>query len=135
GAMPADADEHLWETGLRHLGKIDDLGDMRQVIAGEGDDVRPPAFEHPEVGAAVFDLQINQLNLVSRLPRRLGDEFKADRLEPQKELRVKKHPGKDTQKPHGNPPSNPPGCLLNDLDRRGVAWRKLPCFFAWHTAA
>jgi hypothetical protein len=42
---------------------------------------------------------------VSRLPCRLGDEFKADRLEPQKELRIMKHPGEDTKKPHRNPPS------------------------------
>jgi hypothetical protein len=34
----------------------------------------------------VLDLQVDQLDLMSRLPCRLGDEFKADRLEPQKEL-------------------------------------------------
>jgi hypothetical protein len=86
GAMPADADKHLRKTGLRLFGKIDNLGDVRQIIAGEGDDVRPPAFERSEIRAVVFDLQIDQLDLMSRLPRRLSDEFKADRLKPQKEL-------------------------------------------------
>jgi len=86
GAMPADADERLRETGLRLFGKIGDLRDVRQIIAGERNDVRPPAFEHPEIGAAVLDLQIDQLDRMSRLPCRLGDEFKADRLKAQKEL-------------------------------------------------
>src|SRR5438132_11357119 len=31
-----------------------------------------------------------------------------------------KHPGENTKKPHGNPPSNLPGYRLNDLERRGV---------------
>jgi hypothetical protein len=39
-----------------------------------------------EIGAVVFDLQIDQLDGMSRLARRLGDEFKADRLKSQKEL-------------------------------------------------
>src|SRR6266478_6851675 len=101
--MPTHADEQLRETGLRRLGKVNDLGDVRQIIAGEGDDIRSPAFEHSEVGAVVFDLQIDQLDLMSRLPCRLGDEFKADRLKPQKELRIMKHPRENAEKPHSNP--------------------------------
>jgi hypothetical protein len=41
-----------------------------------------------------------------------------------------KHPGEDTKKPHGNPPSNPPGYQLNDLERREVPGS--PRFFARH---
>jgi hypothetical protein len=38
-AVPTDADKQLWETGLGLFGKIGDLRDVRQIIAGEGDDV------------------------------------------------------------------------------------------------
>jgi hypothetical protein len=37
-----------------------------------------------------------------------------------------KHPREDTKKPHGNPPSNPPGYQLNDLERREVPGEILP---------
>jgi hypothetical protein len=79
--MPADADEHLRKTDLRRLGEIDDFGDVRQIVAGEGDDVRPPALDHSEIGALVLDLEIDKLDLMPRPPCRLGDEFKADRCD------------------------------------------------------
>src|SRR6516162_6669978 len=56
GAMAPDADEYLRETDFRSFGEIDDLGNVRQIVARESDNVRPPAFEHSELRARVLDL-------------------------------------------------------------------------------
>jgi hypothetical protein len=102
--VPPDANESFRETPFRRFGEINDFGDVRQIVAGESDNVGPPTLEHSEIGTVVLDLQIDQLDRVSGPPRRLGDEFEADRLEPQKDLGIMKHPGENAEKPHENPP-------------------------------
>src|SRR5215469_14140937 len=103
GAMPADADERLWEAGFGRLGQIHDLGDVRQIIAAESDDVGPPAFEHSKVGAVVLDLKIYQSDRMPRPTGGLGHEFETDRLESQKDLGVMENAGENAEKPHSNP--------------------------------
>ena len=79
-AVAADADEDARETCLGRLGELDDLGDVRQIVAAKGDDIRLPALDRAEISAPVLDLQVEQPNRVSSLPRRRRDQFEADRL-------------------------------------------------------
>ena len=85
GAVPADADEDLGKTGPRGLCEIDDLRNVGEVVAREGDDIGPPATQQAKISAMVLDLQIDQPRLVPGAPRRLGDELEPERLEPQKD--------------------------------------------------
>ena len=102
--MPADADEHAGKARLGRLGEIDDLGNVRQVVAAKGDDVGLPALDRAEIGALVLDLQVEQPHRVAGLPRRRGDELEADRLEPQEYLRIGQRAGMDAEQPHQNSP-------------------------------
>ena len=99
---PPTADEHIRKARLRRLGEIDDLGHVRQVIAGKGDDIRPPALDEAEIGAMVLDLQIDQPHLVTRLPHRRRHQFEPQGFEPQKNLRIEERARMDGEKPHGN---------------------------------
>src|SRR5215471_4749629 len=105
GAVPADADKRLREAGFGRLGQIHDLGDVRQIVAAESDDVGPPAFEHSEVGAVVIDLKIYQPYRMPRPTGRLGHEFETDGLQSQKDLGVMENAGENAEKPHSNPPT------------------------------
>ena len=105
GAMPADADEHAGKARLGGLGEIDDFGNVRQVVAAEGDGVGLPALDRAEIGALVLDLEIEQAHRMAGLPRRRGDELEADRLEPQEYLRIGHRAGMDAEQPHQNSPS------------------------------
>ena len=99
-AVTADADEDAGKACFRRLGEIDDLGDVRQIIAGERDDVRPPPLDRTEIGAVVLDLKVDQPHLVAGLTRRRGDEFKPERLQPQKDFRIEQRPRMNPEKPH-----------------------------------
>ena len=103
-AVPTDADEDAGKARLGRLGEIDDLGDVRQIVATKGDDVRLPALDRAEIGALVFDLEVEQPNRMAGLPRRGGDQFEADRFEPQKNLRIGQRAGMDAEQPHRDPP-------------------------------
>ena len=48
----------------------------------------------------VFDLQVDQPDLVAGVPRRRGDQLEPERLEPQKDFRVEQRPGMNAEKPH-----------------------------------
>ena len=98
--MAADTDKNIGETGLCRLCQVDDFRDVRQIIAGKGDDIRAPALDHPEIGAMVLRLQIDQRDGVTGLAHRLGDEFEAKRFEPQKNLCVHERARMDPEKPH-----------------------------------
>ncbi len=102
--MPADTDKDPRKAGLCLLGEIDDLGNVRQIVAGERDDVRPPALDHAVIGGVVLDLQIDQLDLMAGLARRLGHQLETDRLEPQKDFGVMEDTGKHAEEPHSNSP-------------------------------
>jgi hypothetical protein len=97
GAVTADADEAMRKPGLRRLGEIDDLGHVRQIVAAKCNDVGTPLVQHPEIGAVILDLQIDQPDLMPGAARRLGDEFEPNRLEPQKDLRIMEHSGIDAE--------------------------------------
>jgi hypothetical protein len=72
-----DADIGPRKTCLCRLRQIDDLGDVRQIIAGERDDVGPPAVEKAEIGGVILDLQIDDADRVSGSPHCLSDELQA----------------------------------------------------------
>ena len=48
----------------------------------------------------VFDLQIDQRDVVTGMADRLGDEFEAKRFQPQKNLGVHERARMDPEKPH-----------------------------------
>ena len=98
--MPPDADEDAGEPRLGRLGEIDDLGDVRQIVAAKGDDIGLPAHDRAEIGAPAFDLQVDQPNRVPGLPRRRGYQFEADWLQPEKNLRVGQRARMDAEQPH-----------------------------------
>ena len=79
-AVTADADEDAGEARFRRFGEIDDLGDIGQVVAGKRDDIRPPALDGSEICTVVFDLKVDQSDLVAVLPRGRGDQFEPERL-------------------------------------------------------
>ena len=100
GAVPADADKRRRQPSLRRLRQIDDLRNVGEVVAGKGDDVRPPAVEQSEKGGVVLDLQVDQPDRVPGAPRRLGDQLEAERLEPQEYLRIEQRAGMDAEESH-----------------------------------
>ena len=63
--MPANADECPRIACLCRLREIDDLGNVRQIVAGKRDDVRPPIPQQAKIGAMVLDLQIDEPDLVA----------------------------------------------------------------------
>ena len=73
-----------------------------------------------EIGALVFDLQVEQPHRVPGLPRRRGDQFEADRLEPQKNLRIGQRAGMDAEQPHQ---SSPPLALRGSGPSAGAGGR------------
>ena len=52
----------------------------------------------------VLDLKVDQPDLVAVVPRRRGDEFEPERLQPQKNLRVEQRARMDPEKSHGTFP-------------------------------
>ena len=97
---PPTQTKTLGKARLRRLGEIDDLGHVRQVVAGKRDDIRPPMFDGPQISAVILDLQVDQPNRVPGPTHRLGDELEPERLQPQKHLGVKQRARMDPEKPH-----------------------------------
>ena len=88
GAVPADADKSLGLPSLGRLCQIDDLRDVGEIVAGKGDDIRPPTVDQSKKSGVVLDLQVDQPDCMSAAPRRLGNELEAKGLEPQEYLRI-----------------------------------------------
>src|ERR1051326_6307719 len=104
GAVAADADDDARQPGFSLLREIDDFRDVSEVIAREGDEVRPPRFDKAEECAVALDLQIDKLDLVTALARRRGDQLQPQWLEAQENLRVHQRAGMDRKASHGNSP-------------------------------
>ena len=100
GAVAADHDRRGGEVLLRGLGQIDDLGDVGEVVAGEDDHVRAPAFDQPMVMAVGLHLQIEQADIVPRLQGSGGDQLQPQRLEPEEDPRVHQRARVDTKHPN-----------------------------------
>ena len=60
GAVAADADERAWQTKLRRLRQIDDLGHIGEVVAGKGDEIRLPLGDHAVIVGVALDLQVDE---------------------------------------------------------------------------
>src|SRR6516164_9246208 len=67
-AMPADHNKALRKQLPGELRQIQNLRHICQIIAGEGDRIRAPAFEQSKVIPMRFCLEVNDLDLVPRLP-------------------------------------------------------------------
>ena len=101
GAVPADADENARQPRLRRLREVDDLRNVRQVVAREGDDIGPPSLDQAqEESRCDLDLQIDQPHLVPGGARRRGDQLQPERLEPQEYLCVHQRAGMDAENFH-----------------------------------
>ena len=118
GAVPADADKGLRQAGFCRFREIDDLRDVREVVAGKSDDIWPPALEQSQIGGVVLDLQVDQPDRVSGAARGLGNKLETQRLEPQKYPGIEERTGMDAEKPHEN-------SLLSPFTRiGGEPWRQ-----------
>jgi len=107
GAVAADADEGQREARLGGACEIDDLRDVGEVVAGEGDRFRPPALDQAKIGAVAFDLQIDQPDIVPGLPGGLRHQFEPQRLQPQEDLGVHQRPGMNAENLHRIAPMRP----------------------------
>ncbi len=87
-AVPADEEEAAGELLLGDLRQVDDLRHVRQVVAGEGDDVGSPVVESLRVVAMGLHLQVQQADVVAGLSGGLRDQLETERLQPKIDLRV-----------------------------------------------
>ena len=97
-SRPPMEQEAIGLSGLDRLGEIDDLGNVGEVVAGEGDDVRPPLRDEAMIRRVALHLQIDQPHIVTRAARRFRNELKAERLEFGERLGVKQRTGGRTNK-------------------------------------
>jgi hypothetical protein len=74
-AVPADTDEYFGPARLRRLRKVDDFGDVREIVAGKRHNVRLPALQQAKICPMILDLQVNEADVVSGAPHRLGNEL------------------------------------------------------------
>ena len=100
-AVAADANKNLCPARFCRFREVDDFRHVRQVVAGERNDIWPPALQQAIIGTMILNLQIDDLDFVPGSPHRLRDEFESQRLEPQEHLRVEQRAGMDTEKAHG----------------------------------
>jgi hypothetical protein len=114
GAVPADADDGARQERLRRLGEVDDLRQVGEVVAREGDDFRPEFPGEAQEGGVALDLQIDQPDLVPGRPRRGRDELQSQRLEPQEDFRIHQRAGMDAEDLHAR-------CFPRLLSRSAIA--------------
>jgi hypothetical protein len=100
---PPTAMKQSGRRALLAFGEIDDLRHVGEIIAREGDRLRPPALDDAEIRGVVLDLQIDQPAVVSGRARRGRDEFEPERLEPQKHAGVEQGAGVDEEDAHAVP--------------------------------
>ena len=86
------------------LRQIDDLGNIRQVVARECHHVRLPVIDEPEVVLVRGRLQIDEPGLVARPADGGRDQLEPEGLEAQEDLRVHQGTGVDGQDSHGSAP-------------------------------
>jgi hypothetical protein len=99
-AVAAGEDEAAGPALARRLGEVQDLGDIGEIVEGEGHRIGLPAVEQAEVVRLGLDLQVDQLDLVTGAPSRRCHELEPERLEAEIDLRVHQTPGMNGQKPH-----------------------------------
>ena len=73
---------------------------VSEVIYGECDDVRSPAFDQADKILARFALQIDQTNCVTGTARCCCDKFEAERFEPKINLRIHQAAGMNSEEFH-----------------------------------
>jgi hypothetical protein len=103
GAVAADADEGARQRQFRGFGQIDDFGYIGEVVAGEGDKVRPPLRNQAVIVGVAFDLQIDDPDRVAGASRGLRHEFEAQWLEAEEDIREQQRAGMNEQHTHVNP--------------------------------
>ena len=98
--MAADHDVGARRQPPGRLGEVDDLGQVGEVVAREGDDVRLPLINELDIILVAFYLQVDELDVVSTSPCSLGYQLETERLEAQVDLRVHKRTGMHSKKLH-----------------------------------
>ena len=99
--MAAHEDEGLRTQRPRGLCQVDQLGNVRQIVAGECHNIGLPLVDLPEEVGVTLHLKIEQANLVPGTPQLGGDELDSQRLQPQEDLRVQERAGMNGQYFHG----------------------------------
>ena len=98
--MAADAHQATRQPLLCELGEVDDLGNVREIIAGERDCIGPPIPEPAFEVAMALDLQVDEPHLVAGSARRLRHQLEPKRLQAQKDLGVHERARMDREKLH-----------------------------------
>jgi hypothetical protein len=86
--VAADADEDARQHRLGFLGKVDNLRDIGEIVAGESNQVRLPLRDQPVIGGVALDLQIDQADRMTGAAGGLRDQLHPQRLELQEYLGV-----------------------------------------------
>jgi hypothetical protein len=77
GAVAADTDERAWQSKLRSLRQIHDLGHIGEIIAGKRDEIRLPLREHAVIVGVALDLHIHESGRVPSTARGLRHKLEA----------------------------------------------------------
>src|SRR4030095_3467678 len=98
--VSTNADECFRRHCTCSTSEVDDFRNVSEVIDRERDDVRSPVFDQVEKVLVRFALQINQTNFVTCASCRCSNEFKAERFEPEINLRVHQAAGMNREEFH-----------------------------------
>src|SRR5215467_5804382 len=101
-AVATDEDERVGPPRAGQLGQVDHLGDVREIVAGEGDDVGLPVVDEPEIIVVRGRLQVDQTRLVAGASDGRRDQLEPERLETEKDLRVHQGAGVNREDSHGS---------------------------------
>jgi hypothetical protein len=100
GAVAADADERARQRRPGPPGEIDDLRDIGEIVAGEGDDVGRPFPQQAVIVGMGLDLQIDEADRMPGMPCGLRHQLEPERLEAEENLGIHQRPRVDEEDPH-----------------------------------
>jgi hypothetical protein len=98
--MASDEDDGVGQELLGELCEIHDLGNVREVIAGEADRTGSTLKEQTDEVFARLYLQIDQGDAVTGLPCSRGDELEPQGLKAEVNLGIHERTRMDEQKIH-----------------------------------
>src|SRR5262249_18094243 len=118
-AVSADDDGGVRQAGACHLGEVEDLRDVREVVAREDDRVWPPPVEQTEVVRVCLGLEIDEPDVVAGAPGGRRNELESEGLETQEDLRVHQPAGMNREHAHpvGTPEAQLPVKLISAAER------------------
>src|SRR5262249_42909761 len=113
----ANTDETASQSKLRSFSQIDDLRHIGQVVARKRDKVRLPPCDHAVIVGVALHLQIDDPDRVAGTPRGRRNQFEAQWLEAQEDVRVEQRTWVNEKQSHLDLPESRglSGCLVMPL--------------------